>query len=107
MKEITATVSLIFAGIAIIFGLTFLGFELTSYFKPKYTELDNRVFKESQQYNDGMLRDLENLQVEYINADPASKQALRAIVLHRFAVYPEDRLTPSLANFYNQLKAGK
>ena len=107
MKEISTIVGFLLAGIALIIGLTFVGYEINSYFKPKYTELDNRVFKESQQYNDGMVRDLENLQVEYLNADAEHKQALRAIVLHRFAVYPEDRLTPSLANFYNQLKAGK
>jgi len=107
MKEISVAVSYFLAIMALCIGLTFVGFEVNSYFKPKYTALDTRVFKESQQYSDGMVRDLENLQVQYLNADPEAKQALRAIVLHRFAVYPEDRLTPSLANFYNQLKAGK
>jgi len=54
-----------------------------------------------------MIRDLENLQLEYINADAEKKQALRAIVLHRFSVYPEDKMPPNLRNFYNSLKAGK
>jgi hypothetical protein len=54
-----------------------------------------------------MIRDLENLQLEYIKADNDGKQALRAIVLHRFSVYPEDKMPPNLRNFYNDLKAGK
>ena len=54
-----------------------------------------------------MIRDLENLQMEYINSDAEHKQAIRAVVLHRFSVYPEDRMPVNLRNFYNDLKAGK
>ena len=92
---------------AIVFGVSYYAFEMTSFFKPKYTALDNQVFKESQQYNDGMLRDLQNLQLEYINGDQGKKDSIRAVVLHRFSVYPEDKLTPDLRNFYNSLRAGK
>ena len=92
---------------AIVFGFAYYMYAATNFFKPKYTALDNQVFKESQQYNDGMLRDLQNLQLEYINGDQGKKDSIRAIVLHRFSVYPEDKLTPDLRNFYNSLKAGK
>jgi len=80
---------------------------MSSYFAPKYRALDNKVFKESEQYNDGMVRDLEDLQLQYINADAEHKDALRAIVLHRFSVYPEDRMPANLRNFYNDLRSGK
>jgi len=105
-KELSAMVSLFIGAIALIFGLTFLGYKSYEFFAPKYRAVDNQVFKESEQYNDGMIRDLENLQMEYINADAERKQALRAIVLHRFSVYPEDKMPPNLRNFYNSLKAG-
>ena len=105
-KEISSMVGVIVGAIALIFGLTFLGYKSYEFFAPKYRAVDNQVFKQSEQYNDGMIRDLENLQMEYINADAEKKQALRAIVLHRFSVYPEDRLPPNLRNFYNSLKAG-
>ena len=95
------------AGAFLIFVLAFGSFEMYKFFAPKYRQVDNQVFKESEQYNDGMIRDLENLQIEYINADAEKKQALRAIVLHRFSVYPEDKMPPNLRNFYNNLKAGK
>jgi hypothetical protein len=103
-KEISAVViSWIAFMVLVIFG----SFWTYQYFAPKYRAVDNQVFKQSEQYNDGMIRDLENLQIEYISADADKKQALRAIVLHRFSVYPEDKMPPNLRNFYNSLKAGK
>jgi hypothetical protein len=105
-KDAVAFTLTIAIGISAIFGLTFLGYKSYEYFAPKYRAVDNQVFKQSEQYNDGMIRDLENLQIEYINADADKKQALRAIVLHRFSVYPEEKMPPNLRNFYNSLKAG-
>jgi len=105
-KDAMAFTISIAIGIAALFGLSYLGYKSYEFFAPKYRAVDNQVFKQSEQYNDGMIRDLENLQIEYINADADKKQALRAIVLHRFSVYPEDKLPPNLRNFYNALKAG-
>jgi hypothetical protein len=106
-KDAMAFTMAIAIGIAALFGLSYLGYESYKFFAPKYRAVDNAVFKESEQYNDGMIRDLENLQMEYINADKDHKDAVRAIVLHRFSVYPEDKLPPNLRNFYNDLRAGK
>jgi hypothetical protein len=107
MRNIFSVVGIIIAGLALIVGLSLFGFGLSSFFAPKYRTLDNTVFKESEQYNDGMIRDLENLQMEYINADDSHKDALRAIVLHRFSVYPEEKMPYNLRNFYNQLRSRK
>ena len=107
LKEMFGAVGALLVGALLIFALSLGGYEMYKFFAPKYRAVDNEVFKQSEQYNDGMIRDLENLQVEYINADAEKKQALRAIVLHRFSVYPEDKMPPNLRNFYNELKAGK
>ena len=103
-KEISA---IVVGWIAFIVLAMFGSFWAYQYFAPKYRQVDNEVFKQSEQYNDGMIRDLENLQMDYINADKDHKDAVRAIVLHRFSVYPEDKMPPNLRNFYNDLKAGK
>jgi len=103
-KEISA---IVVGWVALIVVAMFGSFFAYQYFAPKYRAVDNEVFKQSEQYNDGMIRDLENLQMDYINADKDHKDALRAIVLHRFSVYPEDKMPPNLRNFYNDLKAGK
>jgi hypothetical protein len=103
-KEISA---IVVGWIAFVLVCMFGSYYAYSYFAPKYRAVDNAVFKQSEQYNDGMIRDLENLQMEYINADKDHKDAIRAIVLHRFSVYPEDKMPPNLRNFYNDLRAGK
>jgi len=103
-KEIS---SIVVGWVALIVVAMFGSFFAYQYFAPKYRAVDNEVFKQSEQYNDGMIRDLENLQMDYIAADKDHKDALRAIVLHRFSVYPEDKMPPNLRNFYNDLKAGK
>jgi len=107
MKEIVQSIFLIVTMLVLIIGASFLGYESYKYFAPKYRAVDNEVFKQSEQYNDGMIRDLEDLQMEYIKADKEHKDALRAIVLHRFSVYPENKLPPNLRNFYNDLREGK
>jgi hypothetical protein len=106
-KAILAVIGALVLFLALCFGLNLFGLANYSFFAPKYRAVDNEVFKQSEQYNDGMIRDLEDLQMEYIKADKAHKDALRAIVLHRFSVYPEDKLPPNLRNFYNDLKEGK
>jgi len=103
-KEISAVVV---GWIAFVIVAMFGSFWSYQYFAPRYRAVDNEVFKQSEQYNDGMIRDLENLQMDYVNADRDHKDAVRAIVLHRFSVYPKDRLPPNLRNFYNDLRAGK
>ena len=107
LKNILGMLGALVLGLALVFGLGYFVYQSTSFFKPKYVALDNQVFKESQQYNDGMIRDLQNLQMEYITGDQGKKDSIRAIVLHRFSVYPDDKLSPDLRNFYNSLKAGK
>ena len=107
MKDILTGVAIFVIGIIMALGIGFIGFKGYEFYAPKYRAVDNAVFKESEQYNDGMVRDLENLQMEYVNADQAHKDALRSIVLHRFSVYPQDKMPSNLRNFYNDLKAGK
>ena len=75
-KEISA---IVVGWIALIVVAMFGSFFAYQYFAPKYRAVDNGVFKQSEQYNDGMIRDLENLQIEYVSADAEKKQALRAI----------------------------
>lgn len=87
----------------ILFGVGAIGYK---FLKPFYTSVDNETFKQSQQYNDGMIRDLQNLQMEYNKGTPEQKSALKAIILQRFSVYPEDKLPNDLRSFYENLKRG-
>ena len=106
-KGILAGIGGLILLLALVFGLNLFGLANYSFFAPKYRAVENQVFKESEQYNDGMIRDLQNLQMEYMSADQAHKDALRSIIIHRFSVYDQNRLPADLWNFYQQLKSGK
>lgn len=107
MKEFFGTIGIIVFGALLIFGISYGGYEMYAFLAPKYRAVDNKVFKESEQYNDGMIRDLENLQMEYMKANDEQKIAMKAIIVHRFSVYPEDKLPLNLRSFYNQLRNGQ
>ena len=106
-KGILAGIGALILFLAFIFSMNLFGLANYSFFAPKYRAVENQVFKESEQYNDGMVRDLENLQMEYMKANDTQKAALKDIILHRFAVYDVNRLPNNLFSFYTQLKAGQ
>ena len=95
------------AFLALISGLSFLSFKSYEYFAPKYRAVDAKVFKESEQYNEGMIRDLSELQRQYITATEEQKASLRPIIRHRFEVYDRDRLPADLRAFYDSINTTK
>lgn len=105
MKEALGVLTAFVIVLGLIVGGAFFTFAMNSYFQPAYRNLDNKVFKQSEQYNDGMIRDLYDIQRQYIAADDTGKQALKAIVLHRFEVYPESKMPDDLREFYEKLRS--
>jgi hypothetical protein len=106
-KEVSAGIGgVVLAGLA-VFALSLGGYGMYKFFAPRYTAVDNEVYHNSQQYNDGMVRDLSELQLDYVNADEAHKELLRGVILDRFATYDVERLPPRLRNFYNQLQSAR
>ena len=94
--------------LALVVGLGWLlklnGFMSYQFFAPKVVAVQNQVFHESQAYTDGMANDMADLRLQYLMAkDAGSKDAIRAVILQRFASYPKDRLSPELRDFYNTL----
>lgn len=100
MKEITLGVVLF---VAITTGLAFYQYAGFKFFAPKYAEVRNETFHNTQAFNDGMANDLADLRIQYLGAKPEQKDAIRAIVLQRFASYPKDRLPAELRDFYFSL----
>lgn len=96
-------------GVLVLFlGLAWLvqgnDFFLYKTFAPKYEQVRRETFEQSKAYNQGMVQELQNMQFEYVKADPGSKAALRKIILHRAADYPEANMPRDLAAFIVQLK---
>ena len=107
MRDFFSFFLMVLIGLAAVFGLAFGSFKMYEYFTPKYMAVDNKVFKESEQYNDGMVRDLSELQRQYITATPDEQASLRPIIRHRFEVYDRDRLPADLRQFYDTINETK
>jgi len=107
IESAVVAIGTLFLICVVVLGLGFISYKGYEFYAPRYRAVENKVFKESEQYNDGMVRDLENLQLEYISADQAHKDVMKAIILHRFSVYDENRLPYNLRSFYIQLREGK
>lgn len=106
MKEFGLGVLVIVAVIGAIISASFVSFGLYRYFAPREAEVQREVFENTKGYNDGMIRDLENLQMEYQHADKTQKEAMKAVILHRFSVYDKSRLPIDLRKFYDDLRGG-
>ena len=99
-------VSLGIGGVAVlsVFCLSMFGYEMYAFFGPKYAATERKIFENTKSYNDGMIRDFENIKLQYLSANHDQKDALRATILHRFSVYPRDQLPPDLQRFYSELE---
>ena len=78
-KAVLIYVVAISAVMVLGFGLTYVDWASYNFFAPKYENTRRQVFEQSNAYNAGMIRDLENLQMEYQRADSNQKDALRPI----------------------------
>lgn len=103
MKAIFGIISGIAALVGLSFILSYTDYAQYSFFAPRMEQVRYNTFKQSQSYNEGMARDLENLQMEYAKADATQKPMLRAVILHRFEAY-QGTLPANLDLFYNQLR---
>lgn len=104
MKALGIGIVVLVGVLLLVFVLNIFGFSQYAFFAPKINAVQTKVFKQSQAYNDGMANDLGDLKLQYISAtDPEKKDAIRAIILQRFASYDKTQLPPDLQNFYNSL----
>ena len=87
----------------LIGGLGYISYLAYAFYAPKYEQVRYDTFKQSQSYNDGMLRDLQDLRMEYVKANDEQKAAIKYIAIHRFSVYDIDRLPVDLRVFYQEL----
>lgn len=106
MKIIFAVIGGILAVLVIILIGNFFGLYTSQYFAPKFRQVDQQVFEQSEQYNEGMIRDLDNLRDQYLSATGDEKLALKATIIHRFEVYDPNKLPNDLRSFYEQLTRG-
>jgi hypothetical protein len=98
-----AVVSLIAVAALALFANT-VDFGMFKTFAPRYEQVRRDTFEQSQAYNEGMRRDLEDIHTQYLtSSDPAAKAALRATFIHRAQGYP-NQLPADLQSFYESIE---
>ncbi len=65
--------------------------------------LDN-PFMQTKSYQQGMIQELQNMQFDYVKADPEAQKALASIILHRAADFPESEMPDDLRAFIRKLR---
>lgn len=83
----------IFVGIlAIIFIFGLYGLGWKKFFKPKHENINREVFEQTQSYVHGKIQDLAKYYEEYNKADIDGKEAIRALIVVRFAEFDESKI---------------
>lgn len=84
--------------ISFIFGLYGLGW--MKFFGPKKENIRREIFEQTQSYVHGKIQDLAKYQDEYNSADINGKEAVRQLIIVRFAEFDETKIKPArLRNF--------
>ncbi|TSC78571.1 MAG: Uncharacterized protein G01um101429_747 [Parcubacteria group bacterium Gr01-1014_29] len=107
LKGIAAGVGVLIAILALGWVVTGNEFFLYKVFAPKTEQVRRGVFEQSRAFNEGMVRELENLRLQYLQVtDPDAKAVLATTMLRRAAGYNlDDPIVPAdLRVFVAQLK---
>ena len=105
MKTIAAIIGGILAILSVSWIVMGNDFFLNKFFAPKMEQVRRETFEQSKAYNQGMVQELQNMQFEYVKATSEQQKALRSIILHRAADYPEDKMPSDLSSFIQSLKS--
>jgi hypothetical protein len=101
-----------FLALIVIFALTWAiqgnDFFINKFFAPKQEAVRREVFENSKAFNQGMVQELENMQLEYVRSkDEKAKEAMASIILHRASGYnlEDPAVSADLRSFIQKLKS--
>ena len=101
MRSVRARDILLFFGALFLIGLAGAAYHLVV---GTANEAARRtVFENSKSYRDGMIQELQNMQIEYIQASPEHQKALASIIKHRAAGIDLNDLPRDLSSFIRGL----
>lgn len=88
MKTILIVIGWIVAFCCIMFMLQGIGLINLKFWGVKYQDAHREIFEHSKSYNHGMIRDLENLCLQYQGLESEShKQAIASTIRHRMSAF--------------------
>lgn len=87
------------------FLFTFGGFQIRKYFATREEALRRDVVEESKSYRDGTIRDLDNLRLQWLAAEPGvHRDAIAATARHRSADFPDKDLPERLRDWLKEVR---
>jgi hypothetical protein len=94
--------------VVIVLGIAWIAtgsdFFLAKVFSPKMEQVRQDTFKNSQAYNEGMAKDIESIESDYIQAtDPQVKAGLKGVIKQKLAGYDTTKFSPDLQKFLKSL----
>lgn len=83
--------------IALVFGLSYLGYLGDAFFAPRYEAIRRETTIESRAYSEATVRELYRLKMEYEQTQDVNARAtIVAAARHEFEIFPQDRLPADL-----------
>jgi hypothetical protein len=108
MKEVfkVASIGLGLLLLALSLGWGFQGneFFMCQFSAPKQEAVRRQVFEQTYSYRQGMIQELQNMQMEYVKATPSQRDAMASVILHRAAGFPEGDMPSDLRDFVTTLR---
>lgn len=77
---------------------------MREYFGVWEQNIETKIYKETEMYNEGKIQELAKARLEYQQADETGKKAVASMIRHRFADYDSDYLPDGLAQFLNKIR---
>jgi hypothetical protein len=103
MKKFLYYTSCIVGVGAVVWGVAYHQLIFEAFFAPKFEEVRRNTFEQSKSFRTGAIQELQNMQFEYIKADPAHKAALADMIRHRAAEVPANAMPADLQSFISNL----
>lgn len=104
-KSVGAVILGVIVFVVAVVGLTEFSYRLDKHYSPLQEQVRANTFAQSQTFNEGMIRDLQNLRQQYLATGETADQkvAIRDTVRQRYSAYDPAKLPSDLALFYNQM----
>ena len=106
-QAIAIFLGVLFAIFALMFIIQGQDFFMYKFWAPKYENARRQVFENTKSYTQGMVQELQGMQIQYINADTNHQAAIAQMIIHDTADFPMDILqqrNPDLYQFVQGLK---
>ena len=96
--------------LAVLFGLAitapYVQLTVMKWWGTEIESVKTDIYRENKSYVEGTIRDLRELQVEYVMADASHKDAIKSLILHRANELDWGRLPDDVREFLITLNKG-